>query len=235
MNARTLFTEKKFAGLMFNPFPLADSDSVLDEFPVIRGWGSVQAYMKRDSPIPKRAKGQSADDYEVMIRKIPKHRDSSDLDPILRYIMYLYDIASPIVSQSKKLSQRKEWAASLADLHRRAGKRRADEVISNDDPFVVAMVIEFLINHFSSEWVSLCTYDQSFEEFQTIIMQKTSDVKDDKDLAAALKIKGDLMAQCDKIAARREELYRKIFTDELTNSAREMTRTRPELRALRYV
>jgi hypothetical protein len=233
--ATDIFVAQQFKGMKFNPYGLSSDASMLKTFPSLNNWDSIDAYMHRKNIVPNQVRGEKKEEYKQRISKIPEFKNSKDFNHIMRYIFFMYDHKSPLIKQTKVLKTRKQWAESLSDLSERIGKERAEEVVNNDDPDVVAIIIEYLIDHQPVKWTMLCSYEQQFEEFQTTLMQKTSNVKDDKDLVAAVNAKSALLEKSDKISERIVVLYQEVFTDEFAEVAKTYTRTSPEQRALKNV
>lgn len=233
--ATDIFIASQFKGMKFNPYGLADGFNIIKTFPSIGNWNSIREYKNRKFPVPKKVKGEKETEYRKRIAEHPKYKDWQDLHHIMRYIFFMYDHKSPLIKQTKVLKVRKEWAGSLSELPEKIGIERAEKVVNNDDPDVVAIIIEYLIDHQPTKWTMLCSYEQQFEEFQTTLMQKTSNVKDDKDLIAAVNAKSALLDKSDKISDRIVVLYQEVFTDEFAEVAKTYTRTSPEQRALKNV
>jgi hypothetical protein len=224
MSVSDIFKKYQFKDMMFDVFDMDAKMTVFKLYPEIDTWDSVVNYRNRKITVETEVDGK------IVKRKIKA--PILDLENILKYVFYVYDIRSPLIKQTRELSKRKEWGVALSNLKKVANTDRVADIISNNDPHVIEIAVEFLTRYQPVKWTMICSYEQQFKEFQSTLMKKTSDVKDDKDLVTAINAKSALLEKSDKIAERLTELYKEVFTEDLASVARVMSKTSPEKRAM---
>ena len=224
VSVEDMFKPEEFAGMLYNVFSV--TDSVLRLYPDVALWDSVIGYKNRKIQVTK-----GEDEKGNPIKRWVK-APLGDMDSILKYVFFLYDHRSPVQKRTRILDRKKEWSLALSGLERVASTERVMSVVENSDSYVISIIVEFLIKCQPIKWGMLCSYEQQLTEFQSTLLRKTTEVKDDKDLVQTVNLKSALLEKSDKIAERITALYDEIFTSDLSSLARTFSRTSPEARAL---
>jgi hypothetical protein len=135
-----------------------------------------------------------------------------DKDKVIRYIVLVYDKASPLVKRFTNLEHRKRHALAMAgfqvdDPTLTAYTEFKDEEFTN-------MVIDFLIYQSDYVWMMLVSNEQTFYEFQKTLLQESAMIRNDKDKITAIASKAKLMEESDNIVARVNDYRKQVFGEE---------------------
>jgi hypothetical protein len=137
--------------------------------------------------------------------------DLPKTDAVIRYIILMYDVNSPLQKRIPSLDKRKEEAANLAGIN------LADPqfIVLRDfkDDHFTTMVIDFLIYQNNYEWTMLVSNAQTFYEFQKTLLQESTMIRNDKDKISAIASKAKLMEESNAIVSRIREYYKYIFIE----------------------
>jgi hypothetical protein len=153
-------------------------------------------------------------------------------DKMLRYVILMYDVSSPLRQHYPELGKRKEFAASIAgyDLMK-------DNVVSlfdfkvDDEPNEVLLdiIIKYLKYQNNWVWSMIVSNEQAFYEYNRRVMMPVEGNKD-KDILQAINIKTQIMSSQDEIYQRLQKYYRDLSGGD-TNLEEAITikkRLRPE-------
>jgi hypothetical protein len=153
-------------------------------------------------------------------------------DKMLRYVILMYDVNSPLRQHYPELGKRKEFAASIAgyDLMK-------DNVVSlfdfkvDDEPHEVLLdiIIKYLKYQNNWVWSMIVSNEQAFYEYNRRVMMPVEGNKD-KDILQAINIKTQIMSSQDEIYQRLQKYYRDLSGGD-TNLEEAITikkRLRPE-------
>ena len=132
-----------------------------------------------------------------------KHEEA---DSLIAYVVYMYDMHSPLREYYADLRVRKEEAAELAKLK---GKINLEDLYDLKIEEVSAMVNDFLVYQNERVWSMFVSNEQTFYEYQQKLLQSVEGDKD-KDILQALQIKSKLMNDMDEINTRLEGYLRRM-------------------------
>ena len=168
----------------------------------------------------------------------PKLKDivGSGDDKMVRYVILMYDVSSPLRQHYPELGKRKEFAASIAgyDLMK-------DNVVSlfdfkiDEEPNeeLLDMIIKYLKYQNNWVWSMIVSNEQAFYEYNRRVMMPVEGNKD-KDILQAINIKTQIMSSQDEIYQRLQKYYRDLSggDDKLEEAITTRKRLRPEEIAL---
>lgn len=144
----------------------------------------------------------------------PKLKDiiGSGDDKMMRYVLLMYDVNSPLRQHYPELGKRKEFAASIAgyDLMK-------DNVVSlfdfkiDDEPHeeLLDMIIKYLKYQNNWVWSMIVSNEQAFYEYNRRVMMPVEGNRD-KDILQAINIKTQIMTSQDEIYQRLQKYYRDL-------------------------
>jgi hypothetical protein len=164
----------------------------------------------------------------------PKLKDivGSGDDKMLRYVILMYDVNSPLRHHYPELGKRKEFAASMAgyDLMKDDVTGLFDFKI-NDEPHeeLLDMIIRYLKYQNNWVWSMIVSNEQAFYEYNRRVMMPVEGNRD-KDILQAISIKTQIMNSQDDIYQRLQKYYRDLSGGD-TNLEEAITirkRLRPE-------
>jgi len=160
-------------------------------------------------------------------------RGSMDLDPILRYIIMVYDPKSPLVGNERDLNFRKGIAAELSGLN--TSTEGIEAIYSCTYPGIVELICKFLVRFVKSkEWAAICAYEYKFWEAIRLLMQPIASDKSDREQLDAANKKDVLSASIDEGLIKIEALYRAFFGEDEGLERRAKKRVSPELMAEKH-
>lgn len=169
-----------------------------------------------------------------MLTAYPKLKEiiGSGDDRMIRYVILMYDVTSPLRQHYPDLSKRKEFAATLAgfDLMK-------DDVVSlfefrlNDEPYepLLDMITTYLKYQNNWVWSMIVSNEQAFYEYNRRVMMPVEGNRD-KDILQAINIKTQIMVSQDDIYQRLQKYYRELSggDDKLQEAITTRKRLRPE-------
>lgn len=153
------------------------------------------------------------------------------VDKLVRYILALYDPKSPLIKGESNLLRRKELAAMIAGFDVDKDEDMLEIVYDCKYEHIVLMIQNFL-RYFvkSMEWAMLVSYEASFWEFQSRLMQPIERGDKDKELMTAVgnktKLADDIRGLYDKFESAKERFYGNDTV--LIKGADKITRYTPE-------
>jgi hypothetical protein len=189
--------ESGFSKLRFPVHKLKAGDDLIKKIPALKALGKLSAY------------------------------DGKDSNKVIKYMMYMYDNQSPLLTLFPDIMQRKKEAAELAGIE---DEKLLTELYSFKDAKFLAMVHEFLVHQNNRIWSMIVVSEQTFYEYQQKLLKPVTDADGDKNLLQATQIKSKLMEDCDTINQRLEGYYRKFYgeDDELVKKTDGFRRYTPE-------
>lgn len=169
-----------------------------------------------------------------MLSAYPKLKEiiRSGDDRMIRYVILMYDINSPLRHHYPELGKRKEFAASMAgyDLNKEDVTSLFDFKI-NDEPHeeLLDMIIKFLKYQNNWVWSMIVSNEQAFYEYNRRVMMPVEGSRD-KDILQAINIKTQIMISQDEIYQRLQKYYRDLSggDDQLEEAITIRKRLRPE-------
>lgn len=170
-------------------------------------------------------------------------------DKMLRYILLMYDITSPLKDAYPELSARKNWAATLAGyknnedadflktftkevktpVYDDKGKLKyTSKSVELHEPMLEA-VQKLIIYQNNRLWAMIVTNEQAFYEYQRRVMAEIGGDAD-KDALSAITVKTKIMESMDDIDKRLDGYYKRLTSGdgELEETITKRKRLRPE-------
>lgn len=155
---------------------------------------------------------------------------------MLKYVLLMYDMNSPLREFYPELDKRKQFAASMAgyDLDKDDVTALFDFKIKVDDDEVaydelLNMIIKYLKYQNNYVWSMIVSNEQAFYEFNKRVMIPVEGQRD-KDILQAVDIKNKLMDAQDVIVQRLQKYLRELTGEDeaLEQSITKRKRLRPE-------
>lgn len=199
-----MFDEREFEQLRFNVYPVALSEDLFEKFPSMRTFSSFKDYEGKEG-----------------------------YDRLIRYVIYMYDVNSPMGKNIANLDERKKACAFLSGFTSEDDEYLED-LYTLEDKEAAEMVVEFLKEHDSSnhlKWCQIVTNEHTFYEYQKALLSETLNIEDEKKRLDATLVKSKLMEDSQVIAERIDTLYQQVFTDPSTFTAAKRKRVTPETMA----
>ena len=145
-----------------------------------------------------------------------KHR-RVDLEKIVKYIVYMYDLNSPMRELFPDMSIRKTECAILSGYNIEKEEKRLIKIFN---------LLKFQ-NH--KTWAMLTTNEEVLWQYQQELLSPITDFRQDKEKLQALEIKSKLMNESDSIINRIKSYEDKIFGDDKeVQSKLKQAKTSPE-------
>jgi hypothetical protein len=144
-----------------------------------------------------------------------------DRNRVIRYVVMMYDVKSPLRDTYPDLQLRKEAALDLAGFDKNAKGDYKDEkvhlIMDMKDEEVNALIFEYLKLQNSRTWMMIVSTEEMFLEYQKLIMEpiKKKDGEKEKDILAAADIKKKLREECNAMDSDLERFYKKLSGDDL--------------------
>lgn len=157
-------------------------------------------------------------------------------DKMLRYVILMYDMNSPLREYYPEVSKRKQFAASIAgyDLNKEDVTPLFDFKIKIDDEEVpyddlLNLIVKYLKYQNNYVWSMIVSNEQAFYEFNKRVMLPV-DGNRDKDILQAITIKTQIMTAQDEIVQRLQKYLRQLTgeDEQLEESITKRKRIRPE-------
>lgn len=164
----------------------------------------------------------------------PKLKDivGSGDDRMLRYVLLMYDVNSPLRQHYPELGKRKEFAAAIAGYD-----MMKDNVVSlfdfkiNEEPYeeLIDMIMRYLKYQNNWVWTMIVSNSEAFYEYNKRVMMPVEGNKD-KDILQGINIKTQIMTSQDEIYQRLQRYYRELSGGDvdLEETIKVRKRLRPE-------
>jgi hypothetical protein len=157
-------------------------------------------------------------------------------DKMIRYVLLMYDMNSPLREYYPELDKRKQFAASLAgydlDTEDVTGLfdfkiKVEDEEVPHED--LLNLIVKYLKYQNNYVWTMIVGNEQAFYEFNKRVMIPV-DGNRDKDILQAVDIKNKLMDAQDNIVQRLQKYFRELTgeDEQLEQAITKRKRLRPE-------
>lgn len=134
-----------------------------------------------------------------------------DLDKIISYVVYMYDLQSPMRKFFSDIGERKKECAVLAGYDLEADKKRVEKIFDFTDSNITDLVTAFLKYQNNKAWAVLQSNEEVLWQYHQELLNPITVFKQDKEKLQALEIKSKLMHECDAIIKRIEVYQDKIF------------------------
>ena len=168
-----------------------------------------------------------------IVKKYPKMKMFKTFqdaeDKLIRYVLYIYDLNTPLKEQFPDLKIRKEQAAILSGYDLDSDKEELNNIFFFTSTKVISMCDEFLRKQNNRIWSMIVSNEQTFFEYQTKLLRPV-DGDRDKDILQALQIKSKIMDDLNTINDRLESYYMKLYGEdqELLKTIKADKRLTPE-------
>jgi hypothetical protein len=155
---------------------------------------------------------------------------------MLKYVLLMYDMNSPLREYYPELEKRKQFAASMAgyDLDKDDVTGLFDFKVKVEDEEVaheelLNLITKYLKYQNNYMWSMIVSNEQAFYEFNKRVMIPV-DGQRDKDILQAVDIKNKLMDAQDTIVQRLQKYFRELTgeDDQLEQAITKRKRLRPE-------
>lgn len=141
---------------------------------------------------------------------------------IALYIMFMYQLDSPLVKKFPELNKRREEAIKESGLHGEMAECLKtmtidSEVEGKSNPLkkvftkAIDMIMGFLMYQGDIEWASICIYESLFVEYSATLLTGISNVKNDKDRVAAVNAKKVTMEEYMKVKDALKEAKNRFY------------------------
>lgn len=153
-----------------------------------------------------------------LLEKYPELLTASTDERLLRYVIAMYDPASPFIRDYNDISKRKIAAAAFAGYDIGVDNEVTENLFLLKDEVSLSVVFFYLTKHaFPREWFMICCNEQLFFEYGQRLMKPVDETKTniEKDFIGALADKERLAIAQESVAKRIDELYRKMFKEEV--------------------
>lgn len=134
-----------------------------------------------------------------------------DMDSLICYIVFMYDINSPMRKFFSDIDERKKECAVLAGYDLQADKARVGRLFDFTDKNITEMTTSFLKYQNNKAWAVLQSNEEVLWQYHHELLSPIINFKQDKEKLQALEIKSKLMNECDAIIKRIEMYEDKIF------------------------
>ena len=173
-----------------------------------------------------------------ILDKYPKLKDlmGEAEDKVVRYILLMYDLNSPLRHHYPELFKRKQFAADLAgynldkdDVVGLFDFRVKTEDGHEPDEELIRVTMNYLKYQNNMVWVMIVSNEQAFFEYNKRVMMPVDGNKD-KDILQAVEIKTKIMQSMDDIYQRLQKYGRDLTggDDKLEEVLTKKKRLRPE-------
>ena len=167
--------------------------------------------------------------FKSMFGGLHKHRRVA-LEKMIKYIIYMYDIKSPMRQLFADVDERKKESAGLAGYDLDKDSVRLERIFNFDDRDISQMVTSFLKYQNNKSWAILQSNEEVLWQYHQELLKPITNFKQDKEKLQALDIKSKLMNECDAIIKRIESYEEKIYgQDKKLMQSIQSTPTSPEM------
>lgn len=137
-------------------------------------------------------------------------------DRMVRYVILMYDVSSPLRQHYPELGKRKEFAASIAgyDMMKDDVTCLFDFKIKVNDEYepyeeLLDVIIKYLKYQNNWVWTMIISNEQAFFEYNKRVMMPVEGNRD-KDILQAINIKTQIMTSQDEIYQRLQKYYKDL-------------------------
>lgn len=170
--------------------------------------------------------------YEKLVKKIFPQLylvRRKDLEELIKYVVLMYDINSPMRKFFNDVDERKRECAVLAGYSFETDGTRLKKIFDFTDKNIMDLVTNYLKYQNNKVWAILQSNEEVLWQYNQELLNPITNFKLDKEKLQALDIKSKLMNECDNIIKRIEEYEQKIFGgDQQLIEAAKSSPTSPE-------
>lgn len=144
----------------------------------------------------------------------------TDFNSIVRYILFMYDRKSPFHKKYQNLAQKRANAIQVSGIK--------EELVNHDE--VIEMIIEFLSYQNDKLWAIICTNENLFLEYMTVLNTNLDNFNSDKDIVGTLKMKEDVRKFLESLRLSLDAQYEEFYSGDkdLKEKVEKTRRLRPE-------
>lgn len=132
---------------------------------------------------------------------VVKRNKKSDFNSIIRYILFVYDKKSPFHKKFNNISAKKQNAINFSGIN--------ESLLKHDE--VIEMIIDFLLYQNDKLWSVICTNENLFTEYMTVLNTKLENFNSDKDIVETLtkkeKVRGFFEKLCSDLDVQYDTFY----------------------------
>jgi hypothetical protein len=161
-----------------------------------------------------------------LLKTYPELQEISGDERLLRYIIALYDLNSPLVRKYMDIGIRKREAARMAGYDLRKEENELEAIYSFENEAARKAAVRFLKKYqFPREWYMICANEHTLYEYGERMLKPIDSEKTniEKDWIGALADKEKLSAGMEAINRRIETGYKRLFGDDAALEAKQMT------------
>jgi hypothetical protein len=151
----------------------------------------------------------------VQYPKLKKILGDAD-DRMMRYVILMYDVSSPLRQHYPELGKRKEFAASISgyDMTKDDVTCLFDFKVKVNDEYepyeeLLDLIIKYLKYQNNWVWTMIISNEQAFFEYNKRVMMPVEGNRD-KDILQAINIKTQIMTSQDEIYQRLQKYYKDL-------------------------
>jgi hypothetical protein len=137
-------------------------------------------------------------------------------DRMMRYVILMYDVSSPLRQHYPELGKRKEFAASISgyDMTKDDVTCLFDFKVKVNDEYepyeeLLDLIIKYLKYQNNWVWTMIISNEQAFFEYNKRVMMPVEGNRD-KDILQAINIKTQIMTSQDEIYQRLQKYYKDL-------------------------
>jgi len=152
--------------------------------------------------------------FDKIVKKIfPKLYEVKrvDLEALIKYVIYMYDINSPMRKFFSDIGERKKECAALAGYTLEKDYNKLQKMFDFTDKHITDLVTNYLKYQNNKSWAILQSNEEVLWQYHHELLNPITNFKQDKEKLQALEIKSKLMNECDAIIKRIEMYEDKIF------------------------
>lgn len=132
-------------------------------------------------------------------------------ESLLRYIVAMYDSASPLVKNEPDLVKRKVVAAQLSEIK---DDQFSEDLFANKIDYATRAMNEYMRLYGQNRlWAMIVSETQRFWEYNYRLM-KPVDGDRDKEILASLDVKTKLAEELDKMNDRLDSYYKRLYGED---------------------
>jgi len=157
---------------------------------------------------------------QVIFSPIPPVYNGISRNSIVRYVLFMYDIGTPLRSAIPEVMRRKFYAASLAGFETKKNKfiKPVEEILVGKDEVVNRAIVEFVVSIHSASYTKLVAFENALQGCLMSMMKGSlgkNAIDDINSLESEINTLTGKLLQDDKTQFIVDKLYEKIATDKL--------------------
>jgi hypothetical protein len=145
-----------------------------------------------------------------ILNDIPDEKKGQE-EGLLRYIVAMYDSASPLIKNEPDLEKRKIAAVKIANL---VDSDITDDLFSNRLDYVLKAINEYIRSYGQNRlWAMIVSETQRFWEYNYRLMKPVEGERD-REILSSLEVKTKLAEELDKMNDRLDSYYKRLYGED---------------------